>query len=77
MGEENGKRLKAIVIDIVDGKPVGRKFFNILNTEAAITRWLEARQRQFPNATHANFYPKGGGKCIKQVRFSFSTGDRR
>jgi hypothetical protein len=60
--------LNAIVIDIVEGMPVGRKYHNVRNNQRSIERFCNSMKRVFPKATHANFYDKDG-LFVKQVRF--------
>lgn len=49
--------LKAIVIDQVNGKDVGRgPYRNIKNSPGAIKRFKNAMKQKFPYAKHINFY---------------------
>lgn len=50
-------KLKAIVIDQVNGRTVGRgPYRNIRNAPGSIKNYLRNMKRLFPNAVHVNFY---------------------
>lgn len=62
-------KLKAIVIDQVNGKPVGRgPYRNIRNAPGSIKNYLRNMKKAFPNATHVNFY-NSLGKFLNQERY--------
>jgi hypothetical protein len=50
--------LLAIIIDQVDGKPVGRKF-HTQDLPRALKKFEANARLQFPYATHINYYRKG------------------
>lgn len=54
---DNSKYLRAIVMDLHGDKPIGRgPYRNIRNIQRWIDRYIAAMKKQFPNATHINFY---------------------
>lgn len=54
---KNDRMIKGIVIEQVDGKPVGRgPYRNIKNVDRSINGFLKNMKLRFPNATHVNFY---------------------
>ncbi len=57
----NPKCIKAIVIDLVNGKAVGRgPYRNIKPAPGSIKGFKRNMKALFPNATHINFYDSKG-----------------
>ena len=62
------KLIKAIVIDQVNGKAVGRgPYRNIRNVPGAIRNFKSNMKRRFPNAQHINFYDNKGLYLFREV----------
>jgi hypothetical protein len=66
---ENTRYIKAIVIDIVNGRVIGRgPYRNIANNEKTIYRFQKKMKQLFPGAVHVNYYTPGG-KFIEQRKY--------
>jgi len=62
--------LRAIVIDQVNNRPVGRgPYHNIRSASWSIARFMHTMKELFPGATHVNFYDYKGTYQF-QERFS-------
>lgn len=53
------KKIRAIVIIDVVGQPLqGKRYDHVDNTIRGVTTFLTFAKRQFPGATHCNFYTR-------------------
>lgn len=65
----NPKLIKAIVIEQINGVPVGRgPYRNIRPAPGSIKNFLRKMKLQFPAAVHVNFYDSLG-KFLSQERY--------
>lgn len=63
----NPKLIKAIVIDLENGRVKGRgPYRNIKNATGSIRGYMRNMKRLFPNATHINFYDDKGNYLFRQ-----------